>query len=93
VNSGRQAGGRAAVRQVEPQETLAPSGSTDAITGGTLSFVSAASPSAAAIWPVRCAWRSISLGVADRAHRPETVLRRVRIVVGAGTCRLALIAR
>jgi hypothetical protein len=37
------------------QETLAPNRSTGPITGGTLSFVFAASPSAAAIWPVRCA--------------------------------------
>jgi hypothetical protein len=37
------------------QKTLAPSRPTGAITGGTLSFVFAASPSAAAIWPARCA--------------------------------------
>ena len=37
----------------EHQETLVPSRSTGLITGGALSFVFAASPSAAAIWPAR----------------------------------------
>jgi hypothetical protein len=38
-------------------------------------------------------WRSISLGVADRAHRLEAVPMRVRIMVCAATCRFARISR
>ena len=33
-------------------------------------------------------WRSISLGSADRAHRPEAGPVRVRIVATGGTCAL-----